>query len=583
MRRAVLLTLALLLIPAAAARAAWLAPRALDATSGAVVGLGGVSVARDGSGAVGYLRTDGAWVARLSNGVWSSPSQLSAAPATEVEVAAADGNRLAAAWISGGTVFASVANGAAFAPPAAVGGPGAENLKLDIGVNGVAYAVWEQGGDVRAARLLGTTWTPLAAPLDIVPAAEAGTGLLRPRVAVDAAGNALVVWGEVGADGTTHVYARRLIGTALSAFPREAAASADSADVSTQYDGNFEWVVYRQIVDGVPHTFARHFLGSTFDPPVELDGGLPSDTPRVSIEGGGEGAAVFNAAGNFAQSAVLAGGPFGAFGPAQILGTSNGGPPGPTEPDVAATDDGNIAVVWTANAAAHGRFLEPGQPFQEDTVLGFAGPVQEPGVLVAGDRVGDYVAAMVEGPACCRFVAVDQYDRPPGRPAVPSSTAYTRHAQPALHWGAGLDLWGPQTFWVMIDGAVSGTTAATTFAPPVPLKSGKHTFQVVAVDQAGQATPSHTRTLRVDALAPRVRVSVSGARRAGRVLRIRVRAKDRGGSGLDHVTVAFGDRHSARGKTVFHAYRRRGRYTLKVKAVDRAGNVGRRSVRLRIR
>jgi hypothetical protein len=64
---------------------------------------------------------------------------------------------------------------------------------------------------------------------------------------------------------------------------------------------------------------------------------------------------------------------------------------------------------------------------------------------------------------------------------------------------------------------------------------------------------------------------------------VRVRAKDRGGSGLDHVTVSFGDHRSARGRNLFHAYRRHGRYKLKVAAVDRAGNVGRRTVRIRIR
>jgi PKD domain-containing protein len=204
-------------------------------------------------------------------------------------------------------------------------------------------------------------------------------------------------------------------------------------------------------------------------------------------------------------------------------------------------------------------------------------------VVVAGDRVGDYVAAFVQGPDGARTLSVTEYDRPPGRPSVPSSTAYTRQAQPPLRWAAGLELWGPQTFQVLIDGAPAGTTTAETFVPPAPLKSGRHTFQVVAVDQAGQPTPSHTRTLRVDALAPRVRVAIAGGRRAGRVLRIRVRARDRGGSGLDHVTVSFGDHRSARGTTLFHAYRRRGRYTLRVAAVDRAGNVGRRTVRLRIR
>jgi hypothetical protein len=334
-------------------------------------------------------------------------------------------------------------------------------------------------------------------------------------------------------------------------------------------------------VGGVSHTFARHFLGSTFDPPVPLDGGAASDSPRVSIEGGGEGAAVFNA-GNVAESPVLAGGPFGAFGPAQTLGVSGAGA---TLPDVSATDNGNVAAVWLADGQAHGRFLEPGQPYQPDTLLSTPalGAVDDPGALVAGDRVGDYVAAFVQGAAGARALSVAEYDRPPGRPSVPSSTAYTRRARPRLRWVAGLEPWGPQTFQVLIDGAVAGTTAAETFVPPVPIKSGKHTLQVVAVDQAGQATPSHRRTLRVDALAPRVRVSIAGGRRAGHVLRIRVKAKDRGGSGLDHVTVSFGDRRSARGRTVFHAYRRRGRYTLKVSAFDRAGNVGRRTVRLRIR
>jgi hypothetical protein len=459
-----------------------------------------------------------------------------------------------------------------------LGGPGAENLDLDIGVDGVAYAVWEQGGDVRAARLLGPTWTPLASPLDIVPGAVAGTGALRPRVAVDAAGHALVVWGEVAADGLTHVYGRRLIGTTLSAYPRDAAGGADSPDVSTEYDGNFEWVVYRQLVAGVSHTFARHFLGSTFDPPVQIDGGVASDSPRVSIDGNGDGAAVLAGAGNLALSPVLAG---NAFGAPQRL---DSGSAAPTAPDVSATDNENVAAVWTANGQAHGRFLAPGAPYQADTTLSSDafGAVAGPGVLIAGDRVGDYVAAFVQGPAGARTLSVNLYDRPPGRPAVPSRTSYTRSARPPLRWRAGLDLWGPQTFQVLIDGALAGTTQADSFVPPAKVKSGRHTYQIVAVDQAGQATPSHRRTLRVDALAPRVQVSVAGPRVAGRTLRVRVRAKDRGGSGLDHITVMFGDRRSARGATVFHAYRRRGRYTLVVRAVDRAGNTGRRTVRLRI-
>jgi hypothetical protein len=47
--------------------------------------------------------------------------------------------------------------------------------------------------------------------------------------------------------------------------------------------------------------------------------------------------------------------------------------------------------------------------------------------------------------------------------------------------------------------------------------------------------------------------------------------------------VKFGDGRSARGATVTHIYARRGRFRLRVVAVDRAGNVARRTVRLRVR
>ena len=54
---------------------------------------------------------------------------------------------------------------------------------------------------MRAARLQDTTWTRVAPPLDIDPALEAGTGALRPKVAVSAEGYAVVTWGDRMPDG----------------------------------------------------------------------------------------------------------------------------------------------------------------------------------------------------------------------------------------------------------------------------------------------------------------------------------------------------------------------------------------------
>jgi hypothetical protein len=119
--------------------------------------------------------------------------------------------------------------------------------------------------------------------------------------------------------------------------------------------------------------------------------------------------------------------------------------------------------------------------------------------------------------------------------------------------------------------------------PNTPLTPGPHTWQVETVDQAGQTARSRVRTLRIDSIAPKLSVRVTGRRVAGQNLRIRVRASDTGGSKLDHITVDYGDRSpKSRSRNTRHRYAR-GRYTLKVAAVDKAGNVTRKQVRLRIR
>ena len=91
------------------------------------------------------------------------------------------------------------------------------------------------------------------------------------------------------------------------------------------------------------------------------------------------------------------------------------------------------------------------------------------------------------------------------------------------------------------------------------------------------------RTLRIDATAPTLRVSVSGKRVAGAGLRVRVQVADRGGAGLDHITVDYGDKSAtSRSRSTVHRYKR-GTYRLRVAAVDKAGNVTRKEVRLRIK
>ncbi|WP_028060962.1 hypothetical protein [Candidatus Solirubrobacter pratensis] len=586
-RLLVLITAALVLVPAAGARAAWIPAQPID---GNVTEVGGIDLAREGTGAVAYLRVDGdgphVFVSRLSGGAWQPPVRIDPGlpPATEVKVAVGDGNRIAVAWVAGGSVFAAStpvnATPAPFSPPVAIGGPGARSVDVDLGVNDAAYAVWQQSGDVRAARLQDTTWSGLAAPVDINPAAEAGTGALRPRVAVSAEGYAVVTWGEVA--DRTRVYARRLTGLTLSAYPQQVSqdadgGNADSPDIDIEDDGSFAWVVYRQDTSGGSRSFARRLVGSTFDPRSGIDPG-PSAEPRIDMSGKGQGEAV-------AQGAD--GSVFGALLDRDVFDTSYslGWSPVAPKPEVAATDRGDLAVAWRAGPDARGRIKPYRKAFLADTPLSnpALGPVADPGVFIGGDRVGDFSAAFVQDAGGVRTLSLASYDDPPGAPFIGKAEAFKRQSRPELKWRPGVDLWGAQTFRVYVDGVLVGQTKDSKLTPAAPLKTGRHTWQVEAVDLHGQTSRSRARTMKIDATAPALKVRVSGKRGRGQTLKIKVTVRDRGGSGLDHTTIDFGDKSATtRSRSVSHRYRA-GSFKLKVAAVDKAGNVARKEVKLRIK
>ncbi len=592
-----LLTIALVLGPAATAHAAWFPSAAVDGPNDSVLSVAGIDVARDGNGAIAYLRSDGglphAFIARLVNGAWRAPERAdpTTGAVSELKVTAGDGNRLAVAWIADGSVYAAVAAGGTapgpLGPVVQLGGPDASGLDLDMGVNGAAYAIWSQGGDVRAARLQDSTWTGLASPVDYDAGNSAGTGTSRPRVAVSAEGYAVAVWGELLSDARTHVFSRRLTGTTLSAFPQDLTSSdgaADSPDIDIENDGSFAWTVYRQFVGGVPHTFGRRLIGSQYDPPEQIDGNVPSGEPRVDLSGDGSGGAVAQGLDGTVTGAVL---DHDHFQPATALGTTVLTPPAP---DVATSDREDVAAAWQSAAPdgtvlAHARFRAAGEGWGADTLISNSGlgTVDDPGVFISGDRVGDMAVAMVQGPPGARALTAGVFDRPPGAPFIDSTQAYKRKTRPELRWRAGVELWGSPVFRVLMDGVQIGQTTNTTLVPATPLTTGKHVWQVEAVDRAGQVARSRARTLKIDATAPTLTVKVSGKRAAGKTLKISVKAVDHGGSGLDHVTVDFDD-HSAttHAKTVTHRYRR-GKYTLDVAAVDKAGNIAHKLTTLKIK
>jgi hypothetical protein len=138
----------------------------------------------------------------------------------------------------------------------------------------------------------------------------------------------------------------------------------------------------------------------------------------------------------------------------------------------------------------------------------------------------------------------------------------------------------------VVGGRVLGeTTGRSLRSSSSRLRGGRRvTYRVIAIDSRGQETPSRTQRVRFDGSAPSLGVST---RRRGRTVQVTARARERRGSGVSQIRVRYGDSRRVvrrRGMSFAgsHTFRRRGTYTLRVTAYDKAGNTRVKTVRLRI-
>src|SRR3954452_13631270 len=612
MSRRLLVPLALLaglvLAPAASADVGRFIPA--EAIDGPVTALGDLEVARDGTGALTYVKpvggVDHVFVARLEGAAWQPPEQVDVGlPGIGAQpvVAAGDGGKLDIAFVSNGSLYTTVkpGTGQGYTPPQLVAGS-ASNPSIDLSINDVAYVSFTNpagvgGGDVDVARKdRGTTgFAVIPAALDIDVNRPAGLAGGRSKVAVAADGVALVVWGEAG-----RVFARRVFERRLSTAPQDATLDAvgpvpggpaDVPDVDVQDASSFAWVVYREVFSdaagGHARAVARRLVGSQFDPGV-IGGGLggfpaPDNVvaPRIDVNGRGDGYAASAGTGT-AFGAVLKD---KKFNPGVPLGPTAGGLGLPVP---AVDENGDGLVAWqNADLTIHARAY-PAQPAsrivqtpQADTPLSAGGTDAADGLEAAADRAGDVAIAFVQGPPGGRALVVASFDRAPGSFRLATNTAFHNVARTPLRWSPSFELWGPLTYNVEIDGRVVAQTANTALAVP-NLTDGVHRWRVIAADRRGQVTATSRRVLRQDGTPPGARLAVA---RRGRTVRVVVGASDAGragrrASGVGRVTIAWGDGRRTVSRRASHAYRRGGRFTLRVTVVDKAGNptVVRRSV-----
>lgn len=584
----------------AAAGAAFFGGEPVDGPFVDLQTVGDLDIARDGTGAVGYVRGDGgprAFVSRLVNGAFQAPERVDPGldqPATDVAVAAVDGGRVVAAYISGGGLFTAVRPAAdqPWSAPQLLA-TGASDPSVDMSIHGVAYVSFTVGGDVRLARLnrRETQFAVLAEAADVDPAREAGVGDGRSDIAVNAEGSAVVVFGE-RVDGQLRVIGRRVFRDRVSAAPQDLTLGevegrtpgpADLPDIDGEDDSSFAWAVFRQEFGGQRRAVLRRLVGGQFEPAVFADGIAPGGpdavaSAKVELSGRGEGIVTTATAGGIWGLTIKDNKPQPprAIGPGSVLSQPGGGI-GENLDRIAAwiSGDGVLGVFYDDDEE------QRNEPFaQAPVTLSNAGlgPVDPTaGFDVAADRAGNGAAVYVQGVGAERRLMAAVYDRAPGTFVATTTTSWRKFARPPLAWNEPLDLWGPLTYRVEIDGQPFGTSATTTTTTVNPVPDGIHQWRVIAIDRRGQETPSRTRTLRVDATAPTVKATT---KRSGRLLRVTVKANDvippsGRASGVGVVRIAWGDgvtTTNPKGRKASHRYGRRGRVTVRVSATDRAGN-----------
>jgi hypothetical protein len=609
------LALALLAAPAAARSArtpTQTANTVVDGPSAAIDSLDGMSVARDGTGGLVYLKdvqgVAHVFVSELAGGRFQAPAQVDAGlfgASSQPVIAAGQDGVLLVAFINDGQLYVSETAAGAAVP----GAPGvlfdaAANPSLSMSNFGKAYLAFTAtggagGADVRAAYYNQGQWALESAPLDADPTAAAGSGSGRPQVATAGDGVAIVAWGENG-----HIYTRRLTGTAPSTVDEQAdvpalsgwpEVSAGEPVISSGGDSSYAEVAFQETFSSgatrQSRVLANRLHGSQYDGVRQPDGlamGGPegADQPQVSVTEYGAG--FITSEGDRAHELVAT-----TLGSNEFLGSTVrvDSLPNSSTADAVPATAGLVStlIAWQQEPGISGsaeirvRYSPDGSDLNAEQVVSSAtlgAADADHGLLAAGDVSGDAAVAWVQGTgAGTQIVAAQLYDPPGG--FVPSyAFRYWTVSDPVLVWSGAPELWGSPQYVVKVDGVQIGATTATQLTLPAPLANGRHSWHVTAVNQAGLSTPAPAATVFVDTIPPRVSLRITGKPIIGSFLHLAVTATDAppplpraDASGVSSVVAGFGDgsRYTiTHGK--YHAYKRPGRYTVTVTVTDRATN-----------
>ena len=613
---------------AARPRAPALAPAdtVVDGPSSEIRSLNGLSVSRDGSGALVYTKTVGAvahvFLSRLAGGTFQAPVQVDAGlvgPSSQPVVAAGQNGLVLVAFVNAGTLY--VAQALSGASPLSAPAPlftGAANPSISISNFGKAYLAFTNtagagGGDVRAAYFFQGQWALEASALDAVAGDAAGVGTGRPDVAASGDGVGIVAWGEAG-----HIFTRRVTATRPSTVTEQAdppsldgwsETSAGLPSIGTGGDSTFGAVAFQETLSNGSATQSRvlvnrlqasMFAGASAVDGASTGGPEGADQPQMTITEYGAGFITSETDGTHELFAT----PLGQGenrGSVERVDSLVNEDAADAVPATAGLTSNLIAWQQTPGVAGPAeirvRYAADGADLGDEQVVSspsLGATNADDGLVAAGDVAGDGAVAWVQGSGASTAIVAAQLFKAPGGFVPSNSFRYVTTASPLLYWSPSNELWGALTYALHIGGVPVGQTTATQMVVPAPLTNGRHSYLISATNLAGVTTNGPAATVFVDTVAPRATWKLSGSSIVNTREQLRVSYTDpppRGlprsaASGVATVYVKWGDgspRARIRRTTASHVYRRIRSDTITITLIDRAGNTTRIVHKLKIK
>jgi IPT/TIG domain len=369
------------------------------------------------------------------------------------------------------------------------GGFGIPYVAVDS--EGDAVAVWERdngaGGVVEAATLpVGGSWQ---APVVVSAAGHRGS---QPRVAVDAQGDAVVVWDGGSGFPTEVEAASRPAGGSWQAPVVISTADSTWARVAIDSQGDAVAVWERSAGNNNSVTeAASRPAGGFWQAPVVISPGY-GENPGVAIDSQGDAVAVWATANLEVLEAGLR--PAGGSWQAPAVVSDAGG--FANTPDVAIGARGEAIAVWENDKGNHdvieAATLPVGGSWQAPFVLGAGGGFARlPQVAV--DSQGDAVAVWEDGTG----VVVEAASRPAGgywQPPIVLSRTGVAAYEPQVALGAQGDavaVWestGDKGASWSVESASANRPTVTSVSPNAGLESGDTSVTITGSELAGITT-----------------------------------------------------------------------------------------------